>query len=354
MLRLAAVLAISVTALAQQANDRVCPLSESQTQKSIDAFKKVAEAFTGEDRCANCHGGVNPFSEDGHHGGGAQEQNASKRKDCQQCHGDLPGWDIPVPEMFFMDGYHQPREASLICKQMRRAFSRGKEFVRHIATNTDVADFNGTAFRGTRGLNDYGKMFVYNEPYQPEQPKMSRAEMTDRAQAWIDATGGEFKGDVDCGCEPLHYAVRVTDNMVANVSGLHADSVMGPVDIPITFQDDGSFEGQQEVHWYGNDSAYVCSGDFTTAMTLKVSGKAVEDEKTHKLHLQIESLTPLHGVADAHCPAKSISAPIPAAGSRGGSLTKDSEGRVGDTLIYTPPGVPGGISVVFSAEIVKH
>jgi hypothetical protein len=353
MSRFALLLLLSSLAIAQDPRTGlVCPLSESQTQKSIDAFDKVAAAFTQQDRCANCHGGVNPFTQDGHHAGGAQEQSASKRKDCQECHSGLPGWDIPVPEMFFMDGYHQPRKPSQICKQMKAAFTRGQDFVRHVSTNTDVADFNGTAFLGTRGLNDFGKMFVFSEPYRPEPPTMSRGEMTDRAHGWVDAMGGEFKGDVDCGCEPVHYAVRVTDNMIANVSGVHASSLMGPVDIPITFQDDGSFEGQQEVFWYGNDSAYVCSGDFTSAMTLRVSGKAIEESKNHHLHLQLENLTPLHGIANAHCPVKSVSAPF--SGGSKGSLSKEFEGRVGDKLIYIPPGIPGGISVVFSAEIVKR
>ena len=43
--------------------DAVCPLSDAQTQKSIDAFAKLVPVFTQEPRCLNCHGGVDPFSD---------------------------------------------------------------------------------------------------------------------------------------------------------------------------------------------------------------------------------------------------------------------------------------------------
>jgi hypothetical protein len=78
----------------------VCPLSESQTQKSIEAFEPVAAAFTQEDRCANCHGGVNPFTPDGHHAGEARDRSTDP-DGCQECHSGLKGWTIPVSGMFF-------------------------------------------------------------------------------------------------------------------------------------------------------------------------------------------------------------------------------------------------------------
>jgi hypothetical protein len=45
-------------------DDIVCPLSDEQAQKSIQAFDKIAQVFTGEPRCVNCHGAVNPFGAD--------------------------------------------------------------------------------------------------------------------------------------------------------------------------------------------------------------------------------------------------------------------------------------------------
>ena len=38
----------------------VCPLSESQTEKSIQAFSKIASTISSENRCLGCHGRVNP------------------------------------------------------------------------------------------------------------------------------------------------------------------------------------------------------------------------------------------------------------------------------------------------------
>src|SRR3982074_2763969 len=38
----------------------VCPLSESQTEKSIEPFAKIASTIASENRCLGCHGRVNP------------------------------------------------------------------------------------------------------------------------------------------------------------------------------------------------------------------------------------------------------------------------------------------------------
>jgi hypothetical protein len=327
----------------------VCPLSESQTQKSIEAFEPVAAAFTQEDRCANCHGGVNPFTPDGHHAGEARER-SSDPDGCQECHSGLKGWTIPVSGMFFVDGYRKPRKASVICEQMKSTFLHGARFVKHISGNTDSADFNGLAFAGTRGLNGLGQTLAFTDPYRDEKPSISREEMTRRAQAWVDAMGGEFKGDKDCGCEPVHYAIRLSDTMNTNLPMVSARSLMGPVDIPIQFKDDGSFQTEQRVTREGTAAAVMCSGQFNGAMTLRVSGKATEEYKNNHMHLQIENITPEQGTASASCPQISVTRPL--GPGEHGMLSKEMEGRVGEALIYSPA-VSGGISVVVRAEIVK-
>src|SRR6188508_1782576 len=40
-----------------------CPLDFKQQTDSIRAFEPIASFLTREPRCANCHGGVNPFIE---------------------------------------------------------------------------------------------------------------------------------------------------------------------------------------------------------------------------------------------------------------------------------------------------
>jgi hypothetical protein len=327
----------------------VCPLSESQTQKSIEAFEPVAAAFTQEDRCANCHGGVNPFTPDGHHAGEARDRSTDP-DGCQECHSGLKGWTIPVSGMFFVDGYRKPRKSSVICEQMKSTFLHGAKFVQHISKNTDSADFNGVAFAGTRGLNELGQSLAFLDPYRPEQPSISRPEMTRRAQAWVDAMGGEFKGDKDCGCEPVHYAIRLSDTMNTNLPMVSARSLMGPVDLPIEFKDDGSFQTEQRVTRQGTANAVMCSGQWDGAMTLRLSGTATEEYKNHHMHLQIENITPEQGTASATCPQISVTKPL--GPGEHGVLSKEMEGRVGEALIYSPAAA-GGISVVVRAEIVK-
>ncbi len=327
----------------------ICPLSESQTQKSIEAFEQVAAAFTQEDRCANCHGGVNPFTPDGHHAGEARER-SSDPDGCQECHSGLKGWTIPVSGMFFVDGYRKPRKSSVICEQMKSTFLHGARFVKHISGNTDSADFNGVAFAGTRGLNELGQTLAFLDPYRPEKPGISREEMTRRAQTWVDAMGGEFKGDKDCGCEPVHYAIRLSDTMDTNLPMISARSLMGPVDFPIEFKDDGSFQTEQQVTREGTASAIMCSGQFNGAMTLRVSGKATEEYKNNHMHLQIENITPEQGTASASCPQISVTRPL--GPGEHGMLSKEMEGRVGEALIYSPAAATG-IRVVVRAEIVK-
>jgi hypothetical protein len=39
----------------------VCPLTDTQSKKAIDAWDKIANFITNEPRCVNCHGGVNPY-----------------------------------------------------------------------------------------------------------------------------------------------------------------------------------------------------------------------------------------------------------------------------------------------------
>ena len=102
----------------------VCPLTDSQTKKAIDAWGKIAAFITTEPRCVNCHGGVNPYI-DGvgldpddplkdpgapvsflEHGGGKQKHENTGLMDqgCKKCHDGMAkqgAWidlgDKPVP-----------------------------------------------------------------------------------------------------------------------------------------------------------------------------------------------------------------------------------------------------------------
>ena len=313
-----------------QADRLVCPLSESQTQNAIAAFAKLAASFTEEDRCGNCHGGVNPYSENGHHAGGAQEKGK-----CQQCHSNLPGWDVPAPEMFFMDGYHKPRTGAVICKQMRRFFPRAESFLKHIAENTGPVDFSGMAFLGTRGLNELGQALAFSQPYRPEPPSIPLSEMAQRAQAWVSAMGGEFEGDTRCGCEPVHQAIRtlyVTESI--GMGGVIREvGTVGPIDIPLNFHDDRSFKEQGTLPFLAADLVQEgrggCRDESQGPMKIELSGSAIEEASNNHMHIEAANATPVTVAAAEQCNNALFGSNGPKGGDKG-NLKYDLRGRVGE------------------------
>lgn len=327
----------------------VCPLSDEQIQKSIDAFAKIVPTLTQEPRCVNCHGGVDPFAKPTNHGGGTVDPIA----DCDTCHSEMPAksggaaskWRLAKQEHFF-----KGKDAKTLCKQMRDVFKQGADFIGHLVDDNGNSKFTEVAFLGTRGLNEVGRDMV--DHYKDEPPQqITQGGLINFGTEWINAQGGEFKGDIDCGCDPSHYAVRMSYDQIINTSFVHATKKMGPVDIPIKFHDDGTFEGEQTVYINGNAMVYVCTGESTAAMVLRVTGKATEEWQKNQMHVEIESGSPLRGTASAHCPAASRNG-----GFSGGSqatLEKDIAGKIGDSMMFKPSvGVPG-IETVIRAEIVK-
>jgi hypothetical protein len=327
----------------------VCPLSEEQVKKSIDAFGKIVPTLTQEPRCVNCHGGVDPFASPTNHGGDTVDPST----DCDTCHSEMPAksggapskWRLATQAHFF-----KGKDAKTLCKQMRDVFKQGADFVGHLIDDNGNSKFTEVAFLGTRGLNEVGRDLV--EHYKDEPPQgITQGGLINLANQWIDAQGGEFKGDVDCGCEPSRYAVRVSYDQVIQTPFVHATKKMGPVDIPIKFHENGSFEGEQTVYINGNGMAYVCTGESTSSMTMRVSGKATEEWQKNQMHLELESGSPLRGTASGHCPA--ISRTTSFSGNSQATLEKDIEGRVGDSMMFKPAiGLPG-IDTIIRAEVVK-
>lgn len=354
---LAAALLITSPAVAQinpldkqsTSKNAVCPLSDEQVQKSIDAFSRIVPTLTQEPRCVNCHGGVDPFAKPTNHGGDTVDPGT----DCSDCHSEMPAktngtnsnWRLANPEHFF-----KGKDAKTLCKQMRDVFKQGADFVGHLINDNGNSKFTEVAFLGTRGLNDRGQNLV--DHYQPEPPKqITQGGLINLANDWIRAMGGEFKGDTDCGCEPSHYAVRVTYEQIINTQIFHGTKKMGPVDIPIKFHDDGSFEGEQTVYINGDAMGYVCTGQSRAAMTLRVHGNATEEWQKNRMHLEMESGSPLRGTASAQCPGISRTGAF--AGGSQATLEKDMEGRIGDSMMAKPSTGFPGIDTVILAEIVK-
>jgi len=327
----------------------VCPLSDSQAQKSIDAFGKMVPTFTQEPRCVNCHGGVDPFANPTNHGGGTVDPET----DCNDCHSEMLGrgnggpskWQLPQPAHFFKN-----KDAKTLCKQMREVFQQGVDFIGHLIDDNGNSKFTEVAFHGTRALNERGRGLVDNYHDEPPQ-NMSHGKLIDLGFGWVDSTGGEFKGDVECGCEPQKYAVRVSYDQQIATPMFHGVKKMGPIDIPITFHDDGSFEGEQTVYINGDAVAMVCTGESTASMTLRVKGNAKEEFQNNRMHVEMESGSPMRGNATANCPRVHRTESF--AGGSQSVLEKDIQGRVGDTMMWKPGvGLPG-ITTIIVGEIVK-
>ena len=317
---------------------QVCPLSEEQTQKSIDAFSKLVPTFQ-HPRCINCHGVVDPHApeETTKHGGGDIGDQA-----CKECHSEVMGgsqWMLPIRDHFFVG-----KDAKTLCEQMTDNFHARSSFINHLQDDNLI----GVAFLGTRAL----------KPTDPDAanmthdlPPVSRAEFVRLANAWLDAMGGDFVGERDCGCEPLHYALRISYKSQVKMGVVSSTETMGPIDIPITFHDDRSFEGERTVYFAGNAVAYTCTAASTGSMDLKVSGNVTGELPHERMSLKMENTSPLKGKVAAVCPGQGKTANLDRGQSA--SLDKDVLASVGEHAHFTPSaGVPG-MTTVIDAEIVQ-
>ena len=211
----------STARAAQQSEDSVCPLTDDQTEKSIRAFDKIANVFTKEPRCVNCHGAVDPFGADANrtHGGGPidrimkTERNeisgeldttvdlAATVQQCQSCHSAFSeGWTTP-PAAFFFVG----KDALTLCKFERDFFSEASDFINHIERDPLILE----AFTGRMGLNDDGRRLMLppyvfarrSVPYPATPTGVTHRALIQMARDWVDAQGGRFQGNQECGCK---------------------------------------------------------------------------------------------------------------------------------------------------------
>ncbi len=283
----------------------VCPLSDQQEQASEQAFAPIAAVFTDQPRCVNCHGAVNPFAADAEktHGGGkleiiektvttpnpspgmpattTTEDTEATFAQCQDCHSAFPGrWHLPPSNLFFIG-----KDAPTLCKQQKQRFGgNGADFVNHVANDADPNNpFVQEGFKGTRGLNDVGQSLATG-PY-PDPPKgVTHDQLIQMAKNWLKATGGGWKGGVECGCVPHHFALRLEEQTEVRSTQQGTAITLrtgGQVQVPITFKDDGSFTGSGQYTRIISETLespdVVCSG-LTTPQTVSWSlSGSVED-----------------------------------------------------------------------------
>lgn len=349
----------------------VCPLSDEQTRASIEAFAKIASFMTHEKRCVNCHGGVNPHiagigpdpddpdappSLEEHGGGGRPREYNEKTGErlipigCKDCHNNMapkrdgsPSRWMTAPNILAFVG----KDATALCKQIRRQSGDAEEFMNHLYDDNGGDNFAGTAFKGDRGLDHETR-----EQYDVliEKPSISHADLLKLGQNWIDAMGGEFKGDTECGCVPTHYAIRLTTHVETRIGPSFSTGGM-KVDIPITFANDGSFTGQGVANGQSAGRIVVCQGQSTGNVVVKASGSAIETPEKHSMHLQLDEGSPVKITAGVTCLGSSASGTTSQWGRQIPPF--DLKGLVGEAIDKPFTQIPGMISNMH-LEIMKR
>jgi hypothetical protein len=368
----AALVFVSTVALAQftsktPPDGTICPLSDEQTQKSIDAFSKIASVITSENRCTGCHGRVNPYidgigADEGNpdapkslfkHGGGKRDRASIAESDCGDCHDSMarPTRGGPDSESIWMtapdDLAFVGRDAATICKQIRGNIPTGEDFLGHLKDDNGGNNFAGTAFNGDRGLD----LTVFRE-VRVEKPRIKQEDLLKLAQNWVDSTGGEFKGDTSCGCKPVHYAIRVSTVNDISVGPAHRISVMQPVDIPITFDDDGTFKGDGAAKFQATAASPQCIGTAGSGLTFHASGQAIETSWVRSMHFQFANSSPTVTNSSITCPMNEFKTQTTTAGHE--ALPFDFKGAVGETFDYHMPVAIPGVNSTMHVEIVKR
>jgi hypothetical protein len=206
------------------AQSKSCPLTDTQTAQSIEAFAPIASFLSTEPRCVNCHGGVNPFIKEtgldpGNaaapsarvaHGGGLIVRQNDKtaegvgliESECQDCHnsmaprrdGSKSVWMTAPDFLSFVN-----KDATTLCKQIKRTSHDAADFIGHLTDDNGGNNFTGTSYNGDRALDhdQFGEI-----PAAP--PSISHEALLQLGKNWVTAMGGEFKGDESCGCEYKH------------------------------------------------------------------------------------------------------------------------------------------------------
>jgi hypothetical protein len=170
--------------------------------------------------------------------------------------------------------------------------------------------------------------------------------------AWVGATGGEWQGHKDCGCGPTHYALRftaVTDIKVDNDVAFR--SAMMPVDIPITFRDDGTFAGEAATTSQGAGAGDGCTLQSAASLKLSVSGKAVQTYKEHYLEVTLKTAAPTVSEGTARCPNGTFARR--ASGASDESYTVRLEGNVGEAASVPLRSPAPEVTSVGEVRIVK-
>jgi len=346
-------LLLAPSAQAQRSWVAVCPLSESQSDSSLAAFARIVPTLTREPRCANCHGGLDPSTATNHPSVDLPSEN-NAGDDCTFCHDNMAPrtngqpsvWHLAPKFLEFVG-----KSDKQLCQQIKGEaegpcangvcdpWPLAEKFIGHMTDDEGRDNFTATAFAGTRGLSEV----------PPVKPGITHAQLLALGQSWVDVTGGEWQGSRDCGCESLHYALRVS--AVTTIPGSSFRVDMQPVDIPIEFDDDGSFEGDSDVRMQGasNDDGCHASGNASTHLVAK--GRAVQTWRERYLEVTIKSAGPTTSQASGRC--KDVSGARSMSGQSKDEWKVRMEGTVGEVATFAAPSPAPEVKITGRVEIVK-
>ncbi len=345
-------IACGAPALAQRSWIAVCPLSEPQSRASVAAFAKIVPTLNQEPRCTNCHGGLDPTTSPIHPSVDLPSAD-NPGDDCTFCHdnvvnktnGEESRWHLAPKFLEFINKSDQQ-----LCEQLKGhaegpcsdgscgPWPMAEKFLGHMTDDEGGDNFTATAFAGTKGLSDH--------PIQ--KPRITHAELLALGHAWTDVTDGEWQGSRDCGCAPTKYALRVS--AVTTIPGDDFRVDMLPVDIPIEFEDDGTFKGDSAVQMRGIDPG-ECIATSSASTRLVATGKAVQTWRERTFDVTIQSAQPTTSQASAHCPEGTMSRSFTAS-SRDVWKVK-MQGTVGEVVSFAAPSPAPAVRITARVEIVK-
>jgi hypothetical protein len=167
--------------------------ARQDAQDPLALFSAMMPVFSSP-RCVNCHGGVDPTSDEQHEGGKVDVvldangdmhhccDQLQKDNTCTECHTDASSHWRTAPKGFnFVN-----KDALTLCRQIRSTNQLGTggedaaaSFIRHLSGDELI----GLAFEG-RGAIGETSAFA---PITPAPPPMSREDFVGAAQTWLNA-----------------------------------------------------------------------------------------------------------------------------------------------------------------------
>jgi hypothetical protein len=353
---LGSVLALSVLALPCPAQQPICKLSDYRFSKAQALFAKIANVFR-QPRCANCHGGVDPFAQNTQHAGGTYDVGKTSDGDvnpdttfgpCQSCHGDFLNWRTAPPDLSFIG-----KDDVTLCRQIKTNLRTGEEFIAHLQHDGRNPHFIEVGFRGTRGLNEEGRSLV--DHYRPEPIQgVTHGQLVSWGSDWLsqlDSTSGLIADGPgsDCGCVQHHYALQVHDSATINMNGVHWETgfATDPI-VRIFFDDDGGFRGRTvAASQVGAGTAGPCTIQGGGQMAVSAKGQLTDTtpDSMRVVHAQEMKVTITIDVGNAsgsvQCPMGAMTATGPGGASSVNFELLDTSPGSKSQEIPALPGVPG-------------